>query len=179
MAFGERLRFFRKFRNMTQKYLGVRMGFTPRTADVRMAQYEAGIRKPKTDLVERFAVALEVSPNALNVPDIDTYLGLMHTLFAIEDIYGLTISDVQGTICLRADQDKKGRHLMSDFKDWYKQRKRYENGEITKEEYDEWRYTFPPIEAQRYDDIRAYYGIRKLSERGPDPFEGAEDIDLD
>ena len=94
-------------------------------------------------------------------------------------IYGLTISDVQGTICLRADQDKKGRHLMSDFKDWYKQRKRYENGEITKEEYDEWRYTFPPIEAQRYDDIRAYYGIRKLSERGPDPFEGAEDIDLD
>ena len=61
----------------------------------------------------------------------------------------------------------------------YKQRKRYENGEIAKEEYDEWRYTFPPIEAQRYDDIRAYYGIRKLSERGPDPFEGAEDIDLD
>ena len=180
MAFGERLRFFRKFRNMTQKYLGVRMGFTPRTADVRMAQYESGVRKPKADLVERFAVALEVSPSALDVPNIDTYQGLMHTLFAIEDIYGLKIDELEGCTCLRLDpQSKKSFNLSDDFEEWLIQRKRYEREEITKEQYDEWRYSFPEIEAKYYDSVREYYGIRKLSERGPDPFEGAEDIDLD
>lgn len=180
MAFGERLRFFRKFRNMTQKYLGVRMGFTPRTADVRMAQYESGVRKPKADLVERFAVALEISPSALDVPNIDTYQGLMHTLFAIEDIYGLKVDELDGCTCLRLDPHvKKSFNLSDDFEEWLKQRKRYEKEEITREQYDEWRYSFPEIEAKHYDSVREYYGIRKLSERGPDPFEGAEDIELD
>lgn len=40
-------------------------------------------------------------------------------------------------------------------------------------------YSFPEIEAKRYDSVREYYGIRKLSEREPDPFKVAEDIDLD
>ena len=180
MAFGDRLRFFRKFRNMTQKYLGVRMGFTPKTADVRMAQYESGVRKPKADLVERFAIALEISPNALDVPNIDTNKGLMHTLFAIEDMYGLKITEIEGCTCLRLDPNAvKSRSLLDHFEEWLEQRKKYEKEEITKDQYDEWRYSFPQAEAQHYDTLREYYGIRKLSERGSDPFEGTEDIELD
>ena len=41
MAIGERIRFFRNLRGMTQKYLGIKLGFSERTADIRMAQYEA------------------------------------------------------------------------------------------------------------------------------------------
>ena len=89
MAIGERIRFFRNLRGMTQKYLGVLMGFPEKSADIRMAQYESGSRTPKDDLTNSLAQALEVSPSALNVPDIDSYIGLMHTLFAIEDMYGL------------------------------------------------------------------------------------------
>ena len=67
------------------------IGFPEKTADIRMAQYESGSRTPKAELTENLASALGVSPLALSVPDIDSYLGLMHTLFTLEDRYGLTV----------------------------------------------------------------------------------------
>ena len=52
MAIGERIRFIRNLRGITQKWLGQAVGFPPKTADVRMAQYESGSRTPKEDLVK-------------------------------------------------------------------------------------------------------------------------------
>ena len=48
MAIGERIRFFRNLRGMTQKYLGQVVGFPEKTADIRMAQYESGSRLTAT-----------------------------------------------------------------------------------------------------------------------------------
>ena len=93
MAISERIHFFRLMRGMTQKYLGTAIGFPEKSADVRLAQYETGTRKPKADLTNALAQVLDVSPQALDVPDIDSYIGLMHTLFTLEDIYGLTVSE--------------------------------------------------------------------------------------
>lgn len=67
MAIGERIRFIRDLRGMTQKYLGTLVGFPEKTADIRMAQYEAGSRTPKEDLTKVLANALEVSPLALDI----------------------------------------------------------------------------------------------------------------
>ena len=50
MAIGERIHFFRILRGMTQKYLGMALGFPEKSADVRLAQYENGSRTPKADL---------------------------------------------------------------------------------------------------------------------------------
>ena len=36
MAIGERIRFFRNLKGMTQKYLGMQVGFPEKTADIRM-----------------------------------------------------------------------------------------------------------------------------------------------
>ena len=83
------------------------VGFPEKSADVRLAQYETGTRSPKADLTAELAKVLEVSPQALNVPDIDSYTGLMHTLFALEDIYGLKIGEIDGEVCLRLDKSKK------------------------------------------------------------------------
>ena len=47
MAIGERIRFFRNMKGITQKYLGMVVGFPERSADVRMAQYETGSRTPQ------------------------------------------------------------------------------------------------------------------------------------
>ena len=44
MAIGERIHFFRTLRGMTQKYLGMALGFPEKSADVRLAQYETGSR---------------------------------------------------------------------------------------------------------------------------------------
>lgn len=91
-------------KNLTQKQLGEQLGFLGMTSDVRMAQYESEARIPKQNLVKQMAGILGVSPpHALTVPDIDTYIGFLHTLFALEDIYGFKITEEDGLICLYRD----------------------------------------------------------------------------
>ena len=113
MAIGERIHFFRMMRGMTQKYLGMALGFPEKSADVRLAQYENGSRTPKADVTAALAQALDVSPKALDVPDIDSYIGLMHTLFTLEDRYGLKIDEADGEVCLKVDvrKSREAAHL--------------------------------------------------------------------
>ena len=148
MAIGERIRFFRMLRGMTQKYLGMTVGFPEKSADVRLAQYENGSRSPKADLTAALAEVLDVSPQALSVPDIDSYTGLMHTLFTLEDLYGLKIRELDGEICLTVDvrQNKDAAHLHEMLCSWQEQAAKLETGEISKEDYDKWRYHYPDLD---------------------------------
>ena len=104
MALGERINFFRRKNSMTMNYLGRLLGFTPKSADVRIAQYEKDQKTPKDDLINQIAAVFKISPRALKVPDIDTYDGLMHTLFALEDIYGISAGRIDDEICLRLNK---------------------------------------------------------------------------
>lgn len=148
MAIGERIHFFRILRGMTQKYLGTIVGFSERSADVRLAQYETGTRKPKAELTAALAQALDVSPHALDVPDIESYIGLMHTLFTLEDLYGLTVSESDGEICLKIDTSKgKDAHeLRKMLYAWKEQADKLSSEEISREEYDNWRYHYPKFD---------------------------------
>ena len=148
MAIGERIRFLRNLKGMTQKWLGMAVGFDEKTADIRMAQYESGTRTPKENLTNDLAKVLEVSPAALNVPDIDSYVGLMHTLFALEDIYGLKITETDGDVCLHVDTSKgnSSANLHKMLFAWLETAKKFYDGSITKEEYDEWRYHYPEFD---------------------------------
>ena len=156
MAIGERIRFFRNMKGITQKYLGMVMGFPERSADVRMAQYETGSRTPKADLTKALADFFGVSTNALAVPDIDTDIGLMHTLFALEDIRGLTIGEIDGEICLRLDKSRGAAyHAMFEMLSaWAEQAKKLKAGEIAKGDYDRWRYNYPDYDStQRWAKV--------------------------
>ena len=132
MAIGERIRFFRNKKGVTQKYLGQVVGFPERSADVRMAQYETGSRTPKADLTRTLAGFFEVSTDALTIPDIDSDIGLMHTLFALEDIRGLTIGEIDGEICLKLDKSKGKTYadMLEMLSAWAEQAKKLETGEI-------------------------------------------------
>ncbi len=145
MAIGERIRFIRNLRGMTQKWLGQAVGFPEKTADVRMAQYESGSRSPKKDLVKALANVLEVSPLALSIPDIDSNLGFIHTLFAIEDIHGVRAEKQGEEVHIVFDGSKRtmDESIFTMLSAWADQAEKYRNGEISKEQYDEWRYTFP------------------------------------
>ena len=148
MAIGERIRYIRSLRGMTQKGLGKAIGFDEKTADVRIAQYESGTRSPKEKLTADIAHVLEVRPQALALPDIDSYVGLAHTLFALEDLYGLYISAIDGELCLRLDKLKGTTYLsmFGIFHAWQQEAEKLRNGEITKEDYDQWRYKYPELD---------------------------------
>lgn len=107
MAIGERIRFFRLLRGMTQKYPGTAAGFSEKSADVRLAQYETGTRTPKADVTAALAQVLDVFQQALSVPDIDSYIGLIHALFTLEENCGLTVSEADGEVCLKVSKDKR------------------------------------------------------------------------
>jgi len=81
-------------------------GFDENAADVRIAQYESSKRTPKEKMVSNISEALDVCPQALQLPDIDTYVGLARTLFALEDLYGLKISSIDDELCLTLDKSK-------------------------------------------------------------------------
>ncbi|MGO5112460.1 helix-turn-helix domain-containing protein [Oscillospiraceae bacterium LCP25S3_E10] len=156
MAIGERIRFFRNLRGMTQKYLGTVVGFPEKTADIRMAQYESGSRTPKSELTENLAGVLGVSPLALSVPDIDSYLGLMHTLFTLEDRYGLTVKKGENDVSMRVDsrKGKDAAELSEMLNAWAEQAEKYHNGDISREDYDKWRYNYP-----KYDETSGFMKV--------------------
>lgn len=156
MAIGERIRFFRNLRGMTQKYLGTVVGFPEKTADIRMAQYESGSRTPKTDLTNKLAEVFDISPQALSVPDIDSYIGLMHTLFTLEDRYGLTIVKTENGVSMYADSRKgtDAAELSEMLNAWAEQSEKYRNGDISRENYDKWRYNYP-----KYDETSGYVKV--------------------
>ena len=54
MVLGERIKRIRTFRGLTQRELGLKLGYEERNADVRVAQYESGYRVPVsyTHLIE-------------------------------------------------------------------------------------------------------------------------------
>ena len=88
---------------------------------------------------------LDVSPHALSVPDIDSYVGLMHTLFTLEDNYGLKVSEQDGELALQVDfrKNKDAARLHKMLWTWREQAAKLEAGEISQEEYDRWRYHYP------------------------------------
>lgn len=143
MAFGKRIKLFRNRKELTQKKFGELLGFSGKTSDVRIAQYESEARTPKQALVREMAQILDVSPNAITVPDIDTQLGLMHTLFALEDMYGIRIREFDGVPCLCLSKEhREYQSLFSHFHAWKEMAEKRKSGEISQEKYDCWRYQY-------------------------------------
>ena len=150
MAIGKRIKHFRIFRNLLQKDLGSLVGFSGKTTDVRIAQYESETRVPKNDMVEKLADVLKVSPNAITVPNIDTNNGILHTLFALEDMYGFKVSTNPDELSISLNMDNPAYDSLNDMLSaWQRQAIALENGEIIKDEYDNWRYNYPESEAAR------------------------------
>lgn len=92
MSPGKRIRSFRLKCGMTQKALGMAVGFPAKTADIRIAQYESGARTPKHDLRCALAQTLEVPVSALEIPYIKSRDEFEQLLQALEDEYGLTVT---------------------------------------------------------------------------------------
>jgi transcriptional regulator with XRE-family HTH domain len=65
-SIGQRLKFVRRFRCLTQQELGLLMGYSEKTADVRIAQYEKNARTPNAETTAKLAEVLKVSPTVFS-----------------------------------------------------------------------------------------------------------------
>ncbi len=151
MTIGEKIKKFRTAKEFSQKQLAIMSGMS----EPAIRNYELGNRQPSAKQIEKIAAALELSPFALSDPDFHTLLGVMHSLFELEDMYDLQITEIDGEVCLRLDKHSKASHGLTDrFTDWKNEADRLKRGEISKDEYDAWRYSYPRMEAERQKESR-------------------------
>ena len=152
MKIGKRLRYFRRLRGLSQKTLGMMIGFPEDSAEVRITQYETGLRNPREKLFNAMCAALDISPAALTAPHLETVTELMHTLFVMEDIYGITIKREDYAFCLMIEpfKDEKRTALMPYFMEWYCKKQDLIFGRILKDEYNDWRYHFQEYKAESH-----------------------------
>ena len=169
MTVGEKIRVIRTFRGMTQKELGLSVGFDEKGADNRIAQYETDYRVPRKEMLDKIAFALNV--NRLNfysagkgnsAPE-----DLLRTLFWLEEsgMGGITLFQLvpnqheptwQGEQSEAADTAAQYEPsdnwplrppvamyfnaLVDDYmREWLVRQQEYRAGEITRAEYFEWK----------------------------------------
>lgn len=143
MLNGQRIKYFRRKNKLTQKKLGMLMGFSEANADVRIAQYEMGDRCMRDDKAGRLAEIFNVSKESICVPDIKGAAKLMQLFFAWED-YGMVSVERNGRndFALRLHLDNMPEKKISYdlLGQWAKNNTLYKWGHMSREEYDRWRY---------------------------------------
>ena len=158
---------------MTQRELGLAVGFPEKNADNRIAQYETDYRVPRKEMLDKIAFALHA--NFLNFYSICERAGaaedIMRTLFWLEESNMGRVQLVQTTPNtlpekhddrLQAIEDTTFHYNPSDdwpvcppvaiyfdcivnsfMREWLVRQQEYRAGEITREEYFEWKLNWP------------------------------------
>lgn len=136
MNTGERIQNARREMGMTQLELGLEMHYPYKSAGVRIAQYENGLKKPKDKTIDQLAAALGVSRKALTGPEGYELEDVMRFLFELEDNgYEIEIRRRgQETVIEVSDGA-----LSEPLEQWRKIRNRYQRDLISLNKYVTWK----------------------------------------
>ena len=147
MTIGQKIKKYREAKNLTQKQVALRAGMS----EPAIRNYELGNRTPSAKQIEKIALSLDVSPFAISNPDLESYDGVMHALFYLEENYGVIPGEIDGEICLKFKD--KFSTISSDVEKWLREYKAVQNAsddDIEKAEayYEEWKSSYPRLSAQ-------------------------------
>lgn len=150
MTIGEKIKIARNHRGLTQKELGIKLGFDENSTDVRIAQYESGTRTPKENLLSEIANILDVNINSLKNPSLENTETFIHLLFDLEQeskkmhTNNFSIISVPDELGNPQPAIQFHNHLLNEFlSEWQLRRSELSDGIITEEEYAEWMMNFP------------------------------------
>lgn len=148
MSIGTKISKLRVKRGMTQKELGQAVGFSASTADVRIAQYEAGKRVPKTDTVWKLASILEVNPDYLGAPVLANTEETLRALFFLDEYNSVDLQSVEvkdhNTGGPRQKVFVAPPALDGYLEEWFLKKQALANKEISQDEYYEWKMNWKP-----------------------------------
>ena len=96
MNTGKKIKLIRTFRGLTQKELGEACGIH----EVAIRKYELGKNLPKSEQLRKIAEALNVNVNALAEFDIEADGDVIPLLFAIDEVFDISLKDVDGELLL-------------------------------------------------------------------------------
>ena len=163
MTQGQRIRFVREFRHMTQKELGLACGFPEASADVRIRQYESDQKSPKKDALELIAAALRVNIYSLNNYTTANATDILENLFWMETFGLLELFKLEQVREPDEDWVIRGSYnepnyfqyhapigitvkynLVNEFmQEWYTRYVEYHQNIISKDQYTNWKLNWP------------------------------------
>ncbi|MGL6200390.1 MAG: helix-turn-helix domain-containing protein [Lachnospiraceae bacterium] len=166
MTIGDKIKHIRNFRGLTQKELGMKIGFDEKSADNRIAQYETNYRVPKKDMLVQIAEALSVNVMNFTGSTPGCAEDIMFTFFWMDEENRGMINLFQlvrnpgktnasdDTDIRYNDNDDWPAHapvgiyfdygLVNDFmREWFKRKEELKAKQITNDEYLEWKLNWP------------------------------------
>lgn len=166
MTVGHKIKIIRKFRGMTQKDLGLAVGYEEKAAYNRIVQYETNYRVPKKELLDKIAKVLRVNCQNFYTIAPGSAEDFMRTFFWLDEdspgsirLFQLVrnpakTEDCDDTSALYNDSDNwpvrtpVGMYfqygLVDEFmREWLHRQREFHTGKITKEEYFEWKLNWP------------------------------------
>ena len=160
---GERIRYYRTKAGMTQKALANACGIS----EPAIRNYELGNRTPSFDTLDDIASALCVSYYALADPDLAALAGVLHCFFRLEYAHGLKPVEIDGKAGLIIDPAYYGHensYIQQMLNNWLSARNKYDSGEWTKEQYEDWESRFPIVLSNDVQDHNTDSGDRDLQD---------------
>ena len=146
MKVGKKIKRFRTAFGLSQKELAQRAGMS----EPAIRNYELGNRTPSDKQLEKIAGALGVSIYAISNPNLENYDAVLHALFYLEDEYSFIPKEIDGQVYLAVENKNAATRTVSKMlSSWNSEFEKLKSGEINKEEYDMWRYSYPLIKAER------------------------------
>ncbi|MCL2362375.1 MAG: helix-turn-helix domain-containing protein [Defluviitaleaceae bacterium] len=129
MTLGQKIKIIRRFRNLTQRQLGVALDLHEgaKNAETRICQYELGIRTPKMNYQLKLAETLKVHPINFTGGTPGTIEHVMQFLFWLEESNPELLTTFEGVF----------QHMC--FHEWRTKKDALQSGDITHDEYFEWK----------------------------------------
>lgn len=154
MTLGKKIKEYRLLHDMTQKELGMKIGFSASTADSRIRKYEGDLMAPKSEIRNKLVQALDVDPSALSDIDIRSIEDVVRTFFFMEEYLGFEIESFNSDQLSLFNKEKTYYSkwdistLNSYMYIWYEQKKnllniKNDNQENSNKEYELWKSRFP------------------------------------
>lgn len=154
MTLGKKIKEYRLLHDMTQKELGMKIGFSASTADSRIRKYEGDLMAPKSEIRNKLVQALDVDPSALSDIDIHSIEDVVRTFFFMEEYLGFEIESFNSDQLSLFNKEKTYYSkwdistLNSYMYIWYEQKKnllniKNDNQEDSNKEYELWKSRFP------------------------------------
>jgi len=166
IAFNAKLKAVREFRGLTQKALGIQMGYDEKTADARIRHYEMGKITPKLPGMIKLAEILKVNIINFTVDESGSLEHVMQMFFWLDEILPGTFNPVQlernkkngkpnednAVKCNNSDDWPAAPPMaiwlnnptLNQFvREWMHRKQELRAGEISREEYFEWKLNWP------------------------------------
>ena len=131
MTVGEKIKIARNLKGITQKELSEMVG----VSYSMVRQYEVNMRKPKEELLQKFANALDTSIEFLKEYNIKTDNELMHFLFNLEIEKGLILTTHNENNIEKCYISFENQELNDKLINWHQEKEKLS----TTEQYNSWK----------------------------------------